>query len=106
MSNKLSCNPVRPRRATSQRIALFVFAAAVACLAGVPQVSAGDAPGWMHAAANAPLPAHDEKTDAVVIYSETTTTVESADKIVTHVRIAYRILRAQRSRIWPCACSL
>jgi hypothetical protein len=47
----------------------------------------------MHAAANAPLPAHDEKTDAVVIYSETTTTVESADKIVTHVRIAYRILR-------------
>jgi Domain of Unknown Function with PDB structure (DUF3857)/Transglutaminase-like superfamily len=47
----------------------------------------------MHAAANAPLPAHDEKTDAVLIHSETSITVESVDKVKTHVRIAYRILR-------------
>jgi hypothetical protein len=67
--------------------------AAVACLACSPRVFAGDAPAWMHAAANAPLPAHDEKTDAVLIYSETSTTVESADKVKTHVRLAYKILR-------------
>jgi hypothetical protein len=91
MSNRLSCNPARRRRTTSRRAALFVLAAA--CLACVPKVFAGDAPAWMHAAANAPLPAHDEKTDAVLIYSETSTTVESADRVKTHVRIAYKILR-------------
>jgi hypothetical protein len=93
MSNRLSCNQVRRQPATSRRAALFVFAAAVVCLACSPRVFAGDAPGWMHAAANAPLPAHDEKTDAVLIHSETSITVESVDKVKTHVRIAYRILR-------------
>jgi hypothetical protein len=54
---------------------------------------AGDAPQWMHALASAPLPAHDEKTDAVLLYSERTINVQSIDKIKTHVRIAYKILR-------------
>src|SRR5271166_3001806 len=93
MNNRSSCNRVRRRRTTSRRATLFVIAAAAACLACVPRVLAGDAPAWMHAAANAPLPAHDEKTDAVLIYSETSTTVESLDKVKTHVRIAYKILR-------------
>src|SRR6202040_99338 len=92
MSNRLSCNPARRLPATRRPVALFVLVAAVvwAC---IPKALAGDAPGWMHAAANAPLPAHDEKTDAVLIYSETSTTVESADKVKTHVRVAYKILR-------------
>jgi transglutaminase-like putative cysteine protease len=47
----------------------------------------------MHALANAPLPAYDEKTDAVLLYSETNVTVISADKIRTQVREAYKILR-------------
>jgi hypothetical protein len=47
----------------------------------------------MRAAANAPLPAHDEKTDAVLLYSETNVTVESADKIKEVQRVAYKILR-------------
>jgi len=38
-------------------------------LAGVPRCAAGDAPGWMHALVNVPLPAHDEKTDVVLLYS-------------------------------------
>jgi len=54
---------------------------------------AGDAPQWMHALVNAPLPAHDEKTDAVLLYSETNVNVISADKIKTVVRRAYKILR-------------
>jgi Domain of Unknown Function with PDB structure (DUF3857)/Transglutaminase-like superfamily len=93
MSNRLFCNPARRLPATRRPMALFVLVAAVVCLAGIPRAFAGDAPAWMRAAANAPLPAHDEKTDAVLIYSETSTTVESADKVKTHVRIAYKILR-------------
>ncbi len=54
---------------------------------------AGDAPQWMHALVSAPLPTYDEKTDAVLLYSETNVTVVSADKIKTQVREAYKILR-------------
>jgi hypothetical protein len=54
---------------------------------------AGDAPQWMHAAAGAPLPAHDEKTDAVLLYEERAVNVQSLDKIKTRVRVVYKILR-------------
>src|SRR6185312_2731415 len=54
---------------------------------------ANDAPQWMHALVNVPLPEHDEKTDAVLLYSEKIVTVQSADKIKTTVREAYKILR-------------
>ncbi|HKR31476.1 MAG TPA: DUF3857 and transglutaminase domain-containing protein [Terriglobales bacterium] len=47
----------------------------------------------MHAVVNAPLPAHDEKTDAVLLYSETNVNVISADKIKKVVRRAYKVLR-------------
>jgi hypothetical protein len=47
----------------------------------------------MHAVVTVPLPAHDEKTDAVLLYSETNVNVVSADKIKTQVRKAYKILR-------------
>jgi len=30
--------------------------------------AAADAPAWMHNLVNAPVPAHDEKTDAAVLY--------------------------------------
>ncbi len=63
------------------------------CLAGVPRSAAGDAPGWMHALVNVPLPAHDEKTDAVLLYSERIVNVQSAEKIKITVREAYKILR-------------
>jgi len=52
-----------------------------------------DAPAWMHALSNVALPEHDEKTDAVVLYSERTVTVQSADKVHIQVRMAYKILR-------------
>ena len=39
------------------------------------------------------VPAYDEKTDAVLLYSETNVTVVSADKNQDQVREAYKILR-------------
>jgi hypothetical protein len=62
-------------------------------LATTPAALAGDAPPWMHAVVNAPLPAHDEKDDAVLLYSERNVNVQSADKIKTVVREVYKILR-------------
>ena len=47
----------------------------------------------MHALVNVPLPAHDEKTDVVLLYSERIVAVQSADKIKITVREAYKILR-------------
>jgi hypothetical protein len=49
----------------------------------------------MHALVNAPLPSYDEKTDAVLLYSETAVTVISTDKIKTQVREVYKILRPE-----------
>jgi hypothetical protein len=59
----------------------------------LPSAASSDAPQWMHAVASAPLPEHDEKTDAVLLYSETNVNVVSADKIRTTVRKAYKVLR-------------
>ena len=54
--------------------------------------AASDATPWMHALVNAPLPAHDEKTDAVRMYAEENVTVISASKINSVYREAYKIL--------------
>ena len=73
----------------------FLLALMLALSGGGPKAWAfGDAPSWMHAAANAPLPEHDEKTDAVLLYSERNVTVVSVDKLKVQVREAYRILRS------------
>src|ERR1700689_344514 len=91
MSNKLSCNPELPVPATKRLFSAWIAACILAC---VPQAMAGgDAPQWMHALVNAPLPTYDEKTDAVLLYSETDVTVIATDKIRTTVREAYKILR-------------
>lgn len=58
-----------------------------------PAQASGDAPQWMHALVGVTLPSYDEKTDAVLLYSETNVTVLSADKIRTHIREAYKVLR-------------
>jgi Domain of Unknown Function with PDB structure (DUF3857)/Transglutaminase-like superfamily len=62
-------------------------------LSWVTQAAAGDAPQWMHALTNVPVSSYDEKTNAVLLYSETNVTVISAEKIRTQVREAYKILR-------------
>jgi len=93
MNCKSFYNPVQRPRPTSPGLILLCAAACI--LAAVSQASAGDAPQWMHALVNAPLPAYDEKTSAVLLYSETDVSVASADKIVKRVREAYKILRPE-----------
>ena len=92
MSNRWSCYPAEASPANNRRIRILLIVA-ICGLAGALPALAGDAPQWMHAVASAPLPAHDEKTDAVLLYSERTVNVQSADKIRTHVREVYKILR-------------
>ncbi|PYV84062.1 MAG: hypothetical protein DMG93_06360 [Acidobacteria bacterium] len=92
MKNKSFCNRAVRRPAIS-----FVFFSRVLLLACllllVAPAFAGDAPQWVHTQVNAMLPAHDEKTDAVLLYSETNVTVISTDKIKTVERRVYKILR-------------
>ncbi len=70
---------------------------ALACMIVLASTGAGvaraDAPAWMHNLVNAPLPAHDDKTDAVLLYSEEILTVQSQDKLKLTLRQAYKILR-------------
>ena len=95
MKNRFSCNPA-PRRPATRRNTLSMSVAVLVCLLGFAGTArAGDAPQWMHAVVNAPLPPHDEKTDAVLLYSETNVNVISADKIKTVERRVYKILRPE-----------
>ena len=73
------------------RIRLFLIAASTVGIAA-PSGQA-DAPAWMHAAASAPLPSYDPKTNAVLIYSEDITTVMPDGKMKGTERRAYKILR-------------
>lgn len=93
MRSKSFCSQSRAARASKRRsvgLSLWVLL----CSLGTARLAlAADAPAWMHAAASAPLPAHDEKTDAVLLYEERDVTVQSADKIRIQVREAFKILR-------------
>jgi hypothetical protein len=66
---------------------------------------AGDAPAWMHAVVTAPLPPHDEKTDAVLLYAEDITVVVSDSKFKTIKRRAYKILRPE-GRVYGIAVGM
>lgn len=73
---------------------LLVVSALVYLVQVPPGVSASEgAPSWMHALVNVPLPAHDEKTDAVLLYSEDILNVQANGKIKSIARRAYKILR-------------
>jgi hypothetical protein len=93
MNRKSFCNPERLPRGTKSVAAAAFFFAAIIALVYTPSALAGDAPSWMHALVNAPLPAHDEKTNAVLLYSETILNVQGSGKIKTTERRAYKILR-------------
>lgn len=93
MNNKSYCYPHAQAPRTDRRRA-SLFACAILCALTAAQFAhAADAPVWMHTAAAATLPAHDEKTDAILLYEERTVNVQSADRIKTQVRVAYKILR-------------
>src|ERR1700692_3412116 len=93
MNNRSSCNPAAPAQATDLRRTGILLSIGL-CLLTAPRLAqAGDAPSWMRAVASAPLPAHDDKTDSVLLYSDQAVIVQSVDKIKTHVRMVYKILR-------------
>jgi hypothetical protein len=100
MGNRLLCSQGKCMSATKHvagRRALLAFVCVAACLmVAVPRaVASGDAPQWMHALVGAPLPSYDDKTNAVLLYSETNVTVLSEEKIRKHVRRAFKILRPE-----------
>ncbi len=88
-------NRLTKRNTNWHRLIIF-FSLALGFLAMAPRIAAaGEAPSWMHALVGTTLPPYDERTDAVVLYSEINVTVLSADKIRIHVREAYKILRPE-----------
>jgi hypothetical protein len=91
-----SCCSLSPQRRATRRApgSLWIAAALMVCLMGLAESTrSADAPAWMHALVNAPLPPHDEKTDAVLLYSEDILDVQSNGKIKSTERRAYKILR-------------
>jgi Domain of Unknown Function with PDB structure (DUF3857)/Transglutaminase-like superfamily len=94
MKNKSYCNPAR-RQPAIKALLLMLAGGVCILLCEPPALAASDAPQWMHALVSVPLPAYDEKTSAVLLYSETNVVVVSTDKIRTQVREAYRILRPE-----------
>ena len=93
MKSRLCCSLVTHQRRTSLRAQLTAVLMAAVCVICAIPARAGDAPQWMHSLVNAPVPAHDEKTNAVLLYEEQDVNVVSTDKIRTEVRRAYKILR-------------
>jgi Domain of Unknown Function with PDB structure (DUF3857) len=61
----------------------------------VPPALASSAPKWMQALSSVTLPAQDEKTSAVVLYSDISVTVQSSGKIDVLERRALKILRPE-----------
>ena len=93
MNNKPYCFLEAVRPVTNPQLLRAILLASACVILWSWQVQAADAPQWMHAVVSAPLPAHDEKTDAVLLYSERDVNVQSLDKIRTRVRVVYKILR-------------
>ena len=95
MKSKSSCSLQRQPQAT-KALRCGAWAAVLFTLwtlGAARPARAGDAPQWMHALVNVPLPAHDEKTDAVMLYSEEILSVQGNGKIKRTERRVYKILR-------------
>lgn len=71
---------------------LLASCAVALAMAADPSVAA-DAPAWMHALVGSVLPQHDEKTNAVELYSEIQFTVQPNGKMTRLERAAFMILR-------------
>lgn len=95
MTNKLFCSRSgAPVGINDIGHGLLRFAGLMfALLVMLPRARGGDAPQWMHAVANATLPAHDEKTNAVLLYSEDVLSVQANGKLKKIERRVYKILR-------------
>src|SRR5215470_3336843 len=94
MNSKLFCSHLALPRGIEKRktgpafaaMAIFFFALSV-------PARAGDAPQWMRALVNAPLPEHDEKTNAVLLLADDTFTVQGNGRMKRIERRVYKIIR-------------
>jgi transglutaminase-like putative cysteine protease len=64
-----------------------------AALTGIRVAHAASAPAWVQAQVGVPTPEHDEKTTAVLLYSEVILTAQPNGKLKRLDRRVYRILR-------------
>jgi hypothetical protein len=84
-----------PDRSAGARRVVWALLAAAAAACFAPLASADDAPAWLRAQLAAPIPEHDDKTDAVAMWSSTELTVLASGRVRRLERVVYRILRAQ-----------
>jgi hypothetical protein len=99
MTNKSYCNRWELWAEMSRvRRKLYLAGLFIPFLVMIPPARCGDAPQWMHAVVNAGLPAHDERTNAVLLYSEDMLSVQSNGKIKKVERRVYKILRPDGRR--------
>jgi len=75
-----------------------VMLAALLLAGAAARVLAVTVPPWIQAQLNVPLPDHDARTPAVVLYSETTLTVEPNGKMLRVERQVIKILRPEGGR--------
>jgi transglutaminase-like putative cysteine protease len=77
------------------RLAKLLSAGLLSCASvHAPATWAASAPAWMRAQVTAPVPAHDDETSAVVLWSETELTVLAPGKMKRLDRRVYKILRS------------
>jgi hypothetical protein len=88
MDQPLRPGDMRPISIVSSLTILVALSQAVGA-----RVALATPPAWMREQLTAPLPAHDEKTTAVVLYEERVLTVHSDGKITRLDRKVYKILR-------------
>ncbi len=78
---------------------------AALCSLACAQLGNAATPDWMRERASAVTPAHDEETDSVLLYSETTLSVLESGRVKHIERRVYRILRPDGEKMgnvmWP-----
>jgi hypothetical protein len=95
MKNRSFCNlPVRRQLSKLGKFALLIVSVGSIWVTA-PLAYAGEAPQWMHALVNTPLPAHDEKTNAILLYSE-----ENVNRVGNWGLAAPRCGRCVFSSLW------
>ena len=97
MRNPRSCHlPDAPiTRSISHTSNLFGSMTVWIALGISPAFGAVTLPPWMQSQVSAPLPEHDNETDAITLYSDATATVLPNGKIRKTERVVYRILRTE-----------
>src|SRR5215813_4073860 len=96
MSSKSWYSLVCPRQATELSRSFAIVVIGLISLTGA-RVARADAPAWMHNLVGVSLPAYDEKTSAVLLYSEDVLTIQNNGKLKHLERRAYKILRPDGS---------